>query len=106
MRQIMARERGFRATLRRRWWVFPIVLVLVAAGLIARALTAPLAVNASVAGGDHAGVRNSAVVLAVNQDMDIASVESGLRTTPLAPFPVLVNDPRTLQLHPWLQPDT
>jgi len=106
MRQIMARERGFRATLRRRWWVFPIVLVLVAAGLIARALTAPLAVNASVADGDHAVVRNSAVVLAFNQDMDIASVESGFRITPLAPFTVVVKNPRTFEFHPWLQPDT
>ena len=106
MRQIMARERGFRATLRRRWWVFPIVLVLVAAGLIARALTAPLAVNASVADGDHAVVRNSAVVLAFNQDMDLASVENGFRITPLAPFTVVVKNPRTFEFHPWLQPDT
>src|SRR2546423_12034249 len=106
MRQITARDRGFRATLRRRWWVFPIVLLLVAAGLIARALTAPLAVNASVADGDHAVVRNSAVVLAFNQDMDIASVEKGFRITPLTPFTVVVKNPRTFEFHPWLQPDT
>ena len=42
MRQTMARGSGFAATLRRRWWIFPIVLVLVAAGLVLRALTAGL----------------------------------------------------------------
>src|SRR5437660_801873 len=71
-----------------------------------RALTAPLAVNASVADGDHAVVRNSAVVLAFNQDMDLASVENGFRITPLAPFTVVVKNPRTFEFHPWLQPDT
>jgi Protein of unknown function (DUF3048) N-terminal domain/Protein of unknown function (DUF3048) C-terminal domain len=106
MRQITARGSGFGATLRRRWWIFPIVLLLVAAGLVLRALTAPLAVNASVADGDHTVVRSAAVVLAFNQDMDVASVENGFRMTPLAPFTVVVKNPRTFEFHPWLQPDT
>lgn len=106
MRQTMTRGSGVTAALRRRWWVFPIVLLLVAAGLVVRALTAPLAVNASVADGDHAVVRSSAVVLAFNQDMDVASVENGFRITPLAPFTVDVKNPRTFEFHPWLQPDT
>jgi len=102
----MTRGSGFAAALRRRWWVFPIVLLLVAAGLALRSLTAPLAVNASVSDGDHAVVRSSAVVLAFNQDMDVASVENGFRITPLAPFTVTVKNPRTFEFHPWLQPDT
>jgi len=106
MRHAMTRAGGFRATLRRRWWIFPIVLLLVAAGLALRALTAPLAVDASVADGDHAVVRSSAVVLAFNQDMDAASVTKGFRITPLAPFTVVVLNPRTFEFHPWLQPDT
>jgi Protein of unknown function (DUF3048) N-terminal domain/Protein of unknown function (DUF3048) C-terminal domain len=106
MRQTMTRTGGFRATLRRRWWIFPIVLLLVAAGLVLRALTAPLAVNASVADGDHALVRTSAVVLAFNQDMDAASVKSGFRITPLVPFTLTVKNPRTFEFHPQLQPDT
>src|ERR1700682_229118 len=106
MRQTMTRGSGFAAALRRRWWLFPIVLLLVAAALALRALTAPLAVNASVADGDYAVVRSSAVVLAFNQDMDAASVESGFRIKPLAPFTVVVKNPRTFEFHPWLQPDT
>jgi hypothetical protein len=106
MRQIMARGSGFGATLRRRWWIFPIVLLLVAAGLFVRALTAPLAVNASVADGDHTVVRSSAVILAFNQDMDVASVENGFRIKPLTPFTLVVKNPRTFEFHPWLQPDT
>ena len=106
MRQTMARGSGFAAALRRRWWIFPIVLLLVAAGLVLRALTAPLAVNASVTDGDHAVVRSSAVVLAFNQDMDVASVENGFRITPLSPFTVVVKNPRTFEFRPWLQPDT
>src|SRR5438552_4035867 len=37
MRQTMARNRGLTATLKRRWWIFPIVLMLVAAALVLRA---------------------------------------------------------------------
>src|SRR3984893_7954658 len=106
MRQTTTRGSGLTAALRRRWWVFPTVLLLVAAGLVVRALTAPLAVNASVADGDHAVVRSSGVILSFNQDMDVASVENGFRITPLAPFTVDVKNPRTFEFHPWLQPDT
>src|SRR5438445_626344 len=103
MRQTMARGSGFAATLRRRWWIFPIVLVLVAAGLALRALTAPLAVNASVTDGDHAVVRSSAVVLSFNQDMDAASVKHGFHIVPSVPYTVLVANPRTFEFRPQLE---
>jgi len=106
MRQTMPRGRGLLATLRRRWWVFPIVLILVAAALVFRALSAPLAVSASVADGDHAVVRSSAVALSFNQDMDVASVTKGFRITPTVPFTVVVKSPRTFEFHPQLAPDT
>src|SRR6202158_2588120 len=106
MRHTMTRGSGFAAAVRRRWWLFPIVLLLVAAALALRALTAPLAVNASVADGDYGVVRSSAVGLAFNQDMDAAWAESGFRIKPLAPFTVVVKNPRTFEFHPWLQPDT
>jgi Protein of unknown function (DUF3048) N-terminal domain/Protein of unknown function (DUF3048) C-terminal domain/Bacterial Ig-like domain len=106
MRQTVARRSGFGATLRRRWWIFPIVLVLVAAGLILRTLTAPLAVSASVADGDHAVVRNSAVLLSFNQDMDAASVKNGFHITPSVPYTVVVKSARSFEFRPQLEPDT
>jgi hypothetical protein len=84
----------------------PIVLVLVAAGRGLRALTGPLTVSASVADGDHAVVRSSAVVLSFNQDMDVASVQSGFKITPAVPFTVVVANPHRFEFHPQLQPDT
>src|SRR6202022_2726341 len=106
MRQTVTRGSGFAAALRRRWWIFPIVLLLVAAGLALRALTAPLAVSASVADGDHAVVRSSAVVLSFNQDMDTASVKSGFRITPSVSYTVVVKNARAFEFRPQLEPDT
>ena len=106
MQQTVARGGGFGATLRRRWWIFPIVLLLAAAGLILRALTAPLAVNASVADGDHAVVRSSAVLLSFNQDMDAASVKNGFHIAPSVPYTVVVKNARSFEFRPQLEPDT
>ena len=106
MRQTSARSSGLATTLRRRWWLLPIVLVLVAGLLVLRAMTAPLAVNASVSDGDHAVVRTSTVVLAFNQDMDVNSVLKAFRINPLTPYDVTVSSPRRFEFKPWLQPDT
>src|SRR5438045_8338550 len=106
MPQVAARAGGLGSTLRRRWWVLPIVLLLVAAGLVLRALTAPLAVSASVADGDRAVVRSSAVVLTFSQDMDIASVKHGFQIIPSVPYAVVVKNPRTFECRAQLQPDT
>jgi hypothetical protein len=106
MRQTMTRQSGFSAALRRRWWILPIVLLLAAAGLILRALAAPLAVSASVAEGDVAVVRSSAIVLSFNQDMDAASVRSGFRIAPAVPYTVVVKSARTFEFRPQLDADT
>jgi len=106
MRQTMPRGSGLAATLRRRWWIFPIVVLLVAAALVLRALSAPLAVSASVAEGDHTVVRTSAVALSFNQDMDVATVTKGFRIVPSVPYTVVVKSPRTFEFHPQLEPDT
>ncbi len=102
----VARRRGLAATLRRRWWIFPIVMLLVAAALALRALSAPLAVSASVADGDRAVVRSSAVALSFNQDMDVASVTDGFRIIPSVPYTLVVKSPRAFEFHPQLEPDT
>ncbi len=106
MRQTMARKRGLTATLKRRWWIFPIVLTLVAAALVLRALSAPLAVSASVTDGDHAVVRSSSVALTFNQDMDVASVTKGFRIIPSVPYTMVVKSPRAFEFRPQLEPDT
>jgi hypothetical protein len=106
MRKTVARGSGVGATLRRRWWIFPIVLLLVAAGLVLRALTAPLAVSASVADGALAVVRSSAVALIFNQDMDAASVKNGFHITPSVPYTVIVKNARTFEFRGQLQPET
>jgi len=95
MPMMAARTSGLGATLRRRWWVLPIVLVLVAGGLVLRALTAPLAVSAT-----------SAVVLTFNHDMDVASVKHGFHIAPAVPYTVVVKNPRTFEFRAQLQPDT
>src|SRR2546430_3694835 len=82
MPQVAARAGGVGATLRRRWWVLPIVLVLVGVGLVLRGLTAPLAASASVADGDRAVARHSAVDTTFNPHMDLASAEHGLPIDP------------------------
>src|SRR3982074_1017305 len=106
MRQTMTRGSGVTAALRRRWWILPIVLLLVAIGVVLRALTAPLAVSASVTDGDRTVVRTSAVVLSFNQDMDATSVKTGFRITPSVPYTVAVKNPRTFEFRPQLAPDT
>src|SRR5256714_9661997 len=106
MRQTLPRNRGLAAMLKRRWWIFPVVLLLVAAALVFRALSAPLAVSASVADGDHAVVRSSTVALRFNQDMDVASVTKGFHIIPAVPYTVVVKSPRSFEFHPQLAPDT
>jgi DUF3048 family protein len=106
MRQTSTQPGGMRATLRRRWWVVPVVLLLVAAALGLRALTEPLTVHASVGDGSGVVVRNSAILLSFNQDMDVDSVKAGFRISPLTPVDVVVRSARSFEFRPWLQPDT
>src|SRR5439155_7856036 len=95
MRQTLTRNRGLAAMLKRRWWVFPIVLLLAAAALEFRALSAPLAVTASLADGDHDVVRSSTFALRLNPDMDVASVTKGFHIIPAVPYTVVVKSPRS-----------
>src|SRR5438046_10702174 len=105
MRQTMTCTLGLAAMLKHRWWIFPIVLLLVAAALVLRALASPLSVSASVSDGDHAVVRTSSVALNFNQDMDAASVTKGFRIIPSVPYTLVVNSQLTFAFHPQLEPD-
>src|SRR5207253_529903 len=83
MPMMAARTGGLGATVRRRWWVLPIVLVLVAGGLVARALTAPLAVSASVADGQQAVALHGSLKVTFSQPMDAARTALLLDGAPL-----------------------
>ena len=69
-------------------------------------LTAPLSVEASVGDGSKTIVRTATIVLRFSQDVDAASVESGIRITPLTTASIVTHDARTFEIKPWLQPDT
>ncbi len=69
-------------------------------------LSAPLTVAASVGDGSPTVVRAATIQLHFNQDVDAASVESGIRITPLTLVTVVAHDARTFEIKPWLQADT
>jgi Protein of unknown function (DUF3048) N-terminal domain/Protein of unknown function (DUF3048) C-terminal domain/Bacterial Ig-like domain len=101
-----SRQRDFGSMLRRHWWVFPVVLILVAAAVAFKVLSAPLTVNASIGDGSQTVIRTATVLLHFSQDVDAASVQAGLRITPLTTATVVAHDARTIEVRPWLQPDT
>jgi hypothetical protein len=96
----------FTQSVRQRWWLAPIVLLVVVAGVALKLLTAPLQVSASVSDGDREVARTSTVVLTFNQDMNQDSVRKGLRITPSVPFTVSVANGHTFEVHPQLKADT
>ena len=96
----------FTRTVRRRWWIGPIVVVVVAGAVALKLLTAPLQVSASVSEGDREVARTSGIVLTFNQNMNQGSVRNGLRIVPAIPFTVKVRDPRTFEVHAQLHADT
>ena len=96
----------FTQTVRRRWWLGPIVLLLVAGAIGLKLLTAPLQVSASVSDGEREVARTSTVILTFNQEMNRDSVRNGLRIVPAVPFTVVVRNPRTFEVHPQLKADT
>ena len=99
-------RRGFGSMVRRRWWILPILLVVVVAALVLKMLTEPLTVWASVGDGSETVVRSATVLFHFNQDVSPASIEAGLRITPMTPATVVARDARTVEIKPWLQPDT
>jgi len=61
-------------TLRERWWLAPIAVLVVLAAIVIRIITTPLEVNANVSDGDQAVPRTAAIDLRFNQDMKPDSV--------------------------------
>ncbi|MDQ6711356.1 MAG: DUF3048 domain-containing protein [Candidatus Dormibacteraeota bacterium] len=101
-----ASPRAFGSTLRRRWWILPIAVLLVVGAVAVKLLSAPVSVGASVGDGSPTIVRTATIVLHFNQDVDPASVQAGIRISPLTLATVVARDRRTFEIRPWLQPDT
>ncbi|MDQ6883954.1 MAG: DUF3048 domain-containing protein [Candidatus Dormibacteraeota bacterium] len=101
-----ARPHNVGSSLRRRWWILPIAIVLVLAAFGVKMLSSPMAVEASVGDGGQTVVRTATIVLHFSQDIDPTSVQPGIKITPLTIATVVVRDARTVEIRPWLQPDT
>src|SRR3989440_10515804 len=93
-------------TLRERWWLAPIALLVVAAAIVIRIIPTPLEVSANVSDGDQAVLRTATIDLRFNQDMKPDSVQHAFSLTP----PVLVAfkavSPREFQFRPKMAPNT
>jgi len=66
-------------TLRERWWLAPIAILVVAAAIVIRIITTPLEVNANVNDGDQAVPRTATIDLHFNQDMKPDSISEASR---------------------------
>src|SRR3989475_4062692 len=69
-------------TLRERWWLAPIAILLVAAAIIIRIITTPLEVNANVNDGGPAVPRTAASDLRFNQAINADSVQHAFSISP------------------------
>jgi hypothetical protein len=93
-------------TLRERWWLAPIAILLVAAAIIIRILTTPLEVSANVTDGDQTVPRTAAIDLRFNQDMKADSVQSSFTITPKVMVAFKAISARDFQFKPAMQPST
>src|SRR5437899_11016771 len=93
-------------TLRERWWLAPIAILLVAAAIIIRIITTPLEVNANVNDGDQAVPRTATIDLRFNQDMKADSVQHAFRISPAVLVGFKAVSARQFQFRPKMTPST
>src|SRR3979411_524099 len=93
-------------TLRQRWWLLPIAILVVAAAIVIRIITTPLEVSANVNDGDQAVPRTATIDLHFNQEMKPASVEHAFIITPSVPFSFKAVWPKEFQFRPTMKPNT
>jgi len=93
-------------TLRERWWLAPIAILVVAAAIVIRIITTPLEVSANVSDGDQAVPRTATIDLHFNQDMKPDSVQHAFTISP--PVMVAFKDvsPREFQFRPKMAANT
>src|ERR1700704_927457 len=93
-------------TLRQRWWLLPIAILVVAAAIVIRIITTPLEVSANVNDGDQAVPRTATIDLHFNQDMKADSVQRALTMTPSVLVAFKAVSPREFQFRPKMAPNT
>src|SRR5438132_13759470 len=93
-------------TLRQRWWLLPIAILVVAAAIVIRIITTPLEVSANVNDGDQAVPRTATIDLHFNQEMKPASVQHAFIITPSVPVSFKAVGPKEFQFRPTMKPNT
>src|SRR5437763_4972904 len=93
-------------TLRQRWWLAPIAILVVAAAIIIRITTTPLEVNANVNDGDQAVPRTATIDLRFNQDMKADSVQHAFSISPAVLVGFKAVSAREYQFQPKMAPNT
>ena len=93
-------------TLRQRWWLLPIAILVVAAAIVIRIITPPLEVSANVNDGDQAVPRTATIDLHFNQDMKADSVQHAFSMTPNVPVSFKAVGPREFQFRPKMAANT
>src|SRR6267143_111076 len=93
-------------TLRERWWLLPIAVLVVAAAIVIRIITTPLEVSANVNDGDQAVPRTATIDLHFNQDMKGESVQHAFTMTPPVMVAFKAVGPREFQFRPTMKPNT
>jgi hypothetical protein len=93
-------------TLRERWWLAPIAILVVAAAIVIRIITTPLEVSANVNNGDQAVPRTATIDLHFNQEMKPATVEHAFSMTPSVAVSFKAVSPKEFQFRPTMKPNT
>src|ERR1700694_3046884 len=93
-------------TLRERWWLAPVAILVVAAAIVIRIITTPLEVNANVNDGDQAVPRTATIDLHFNQDMKADSVQHAFSLSPSVLVAFKAVSPREFQFRPHMAPNT
>src|SRR5919108_5710457 len=93
-------------TIRERWWLAPIAILVVAAAIVIRIITTPLEVSANVSDGDRSVPRTATIDLRFNQDMKSDSVQRAFSITPKVVVAFKAVSPRDFQFKPKMAANT
>ena len=93
-------------TLRERWWLAPIAILVIAAAIVIRIITTPLEVSANVNNGDQSVPRTATIDLHFNQEMKPESVQHAFSMTPSVMVAFKAVSPNEFQFRPTMKPNT